>query len=126
MGVRQVSVSADGAQKTYKVDVRIFSDASNTQRLGEAVVLLEDERGRRFRMVDGPGVASPSSPLAPHQSMDTTLTFVVPADVKRLFLTGDAPLPDPVPFSWRVASIFADLHIGYEKLLHKPTLLRVL
>ena len=67
-----------------------------------------------------------NSRLDPRQSLSTSLTFVTPADATHLFLTGDAPLPDHVPLEWSFFKIYADLHFGYEKLKHKPTVLQVL
>ncbi len=128
MGVEKVDAAPRALETEYKVDVRIFSDA-NTVKTGpdEAVVYLQDERGRRFSLVNDAGAALFKAKLDPKESRRATLTFVVPSGTKApLFLTGDAPLPENIPLQWHFFRFFADLHFGYEKLSWKPTLLRVL
>jgi hypothetical protein len=107
--------------------VHFFSDA-NTVKTGsdDALVYLVDDRGRRFPLVDDPSVIPINTRLDPGQSINTSLTFVAPTDATHLFLMGDAPLPDHIPLAWRFFKIYADLHFGYEKLKHKPTVLQVL
>lgn len=126
MGIERVSATPRDGHIVYKVDVRVFSDA-NTVKTGidEARVFLVDDRGRRFPLVDDPSVIPIDTRLDPRQSLHTSLTFVTPPDAGHLFLTGDAPLPDHIPLAWRFFKIYADLHFGYEKLSHKPTVLRV-
>ena len=127
MGIEKVTALPRDGQIAYKIDVRFFSDANTvTTGLDEARVFLVDDRGRRFPLIDDPSVVPIETRLAPRQSLNTSLTFVAPSDASHLFLTGDAPLPDRIPLSWRFFRIYADLHIGYEKLSHKPTVLLVL
>lgn len=127
MGIDKVNATPRGQQIIYRIDVHFFSDA-NTVKTGtdDALVYLVDERGRRFPLVDDPSVTPINTRLDPGQSLNTSLTFVAPTDATHLFLTGDAPLPDRVPLAWRFFKIYADLHFGYEKLKHKPTVLQVL
>lgn len=127
MGIEKVTAIPRDGQVVYTIDVRVFSDANTvTTGIDEARVYLEDDRGRRFPLVDDPSVIPIETRLAPRQSLNTSLTFVTPSDADHLVLTGDAPLPDRIPLSWRFFKIYADLHFGYEKLSHKPTVLRVL
>src|SRR5262245_16659242 len=127
MGIDKVNATPRGAETVYKIDVHFFSDA-NTVKTGtdDAVVYLVDGRGRRFPLVDDPSVIPINTRLDPRQSLNTSLTFVTPADADKLFLTGDAPLPEHIPLKWRFFKIYADLHFGYEKLKHRPTVLQVL
>ena len=127
MGIDKVNAVPRGQEIIYKIDVHFFSDA-NTVKTGtdDALVYLVDDRGRRFPLVDNPSVIPINTRLDPGQSLNTSLTFVVPTDAAHLFLTGDAPLPDHIPLTWRFFKIYADLHFGYEKLKHKPTVLQVL
>lgn len=127
LGIDKVSATPRGQEMVYKIDVRFFSDA-NTVRTGtdDALVYLVDDRGRRFPLVDDSSVIPINRRLDPGQSLNTMLTFVAPNDATHLFLTGDAPLPDTIPLTWKVFKIYADLHFGYEKIAHKPTVLRVL
>lgn len=127
MGIDNVSASRRGEEMVYKVDVHFFSDAKTVKAgTDDALVYLVDDRGRRFPLVDDPSVVPLSTRLDPGQSLNTSLTFLTPPDANQLFLTGDAPLPERIPLSWRLFKIYADLHFGYEKLSHKPTVLRVL
>src|SRR5262245_30547101 len=127
MGIDKVNAIPRGQEIIYKIDVHFFSDA-NTVKTGsdDARVYLVDDRGRRFPLVDDPSVIPINTRLDPGQSLKTSLTFVGPTDATHLFLTGDAPLPDHIPLTWRFFKIYADLHFGYEKLKHKPTDLQVL
>lgn len=127
MGIEKVSTTSREQENEYKIDVRIFSDANTVKTsTDDASIYLLDDLGRRFPVVDDPAAIPYTTPLIPGQTIKITLTFVAPADAGHLFLTGDAPLPDHIPVGWRVMTYFADLHFGYEKLSHKPTLLRVL
>ena len=127
MGIDKVNATPRGQEMVYKIDVRFFSDA-NTVKTGidDALIYLVDDRGRRFPLVDDPSVIPINTRLDPGQSLNTSLTFVTPNDAGHLFLTGDAPLPYHIPLGWKFFRIYADLHFGYEKLSHKPTVLRVL
>lgn len=127
MGIEKVNPAPRGQDVEYKIDVRIFSDANTVKTSpDQASIYLEDEHGRRYPLVNDPAVTPYNTVISPGQTIKTTLTFVAPADAGHLFLTGDAPLPDHIPIGWQVGKYFADLHFGYEKLSHKPTLLRVL
>jgi hypothetical protein len=127
MGIQRVHATPRGEEMVYTIDVRLFSDANSVKTsIDEARLFLVDDRGRRFSLVDDPSVIPINTRLDPGQSIDTSLTFVVPADATHLFLTGDAPLPTHLPVGWRFLAMYMDLHVGYEKLAHKPTVLRVL
>jgi hypothetical protein len=127
MGIQNVTATARGPETVYTIDVRFFSNANSvTTGLDEARLFLVDERGRRFASVDDPSLVPIGTRLDPRQSLDTSLTFVAAADATHLVLTGDAPLPDHLPFGWRFLAMYMDLHLGYEKLAPKPTVLQVL
>ena len=117
IGIQKVSPMPARNGIAYKVDVRIFSDAGTVKTSGKGFSLfLVDERGRRFWMVKDPSVIPFDLSLDPGQSVNTSLTFVTPADERELFLTVDSP-----PF-WMERLCFA----CDGSLLHKPTLLRAL
>ena len=127
MGIDKVNATPRGQEMIYKIDVHFFSDANTVKTsTDDALVYLVDDRGRRFSLVDDRSVTPINTRLDPGQSLNTSLTFVAPPDATHLFLTGDAPLPDDIPLAWRFFKIYADLHFGYEKLKHKPTVLQVL
>lgn len=126
MGIEKVNASPRGNETVYRIDVRFFSDAHTVKTgIDEARVYLVDDRGRRFPLVDDPSVIPIDTQLNPGQSLNTSLTFVAPADTTQLVLTGDAPVPTHIPLLWFL-KFYADLHFGYEKLAHEPTVLRVL
>jgi hypothetical protein len=117
IGIEKVSPMPGTSEITYKVDVRIFSDANTVKTSGKGFSLfLVDERGRRFPMLKDPSVVPFDLSLDPGQSVNTSLTFVTPANARELFLTVDAPV------FWGARLCFA----CDGSLLHKPTLLRVL
>ena len=117
IGVQNVTRTAQGQNAVYKAGVRIFSDLNRgTTSARGASLYLVDERGRRFPLVADPSVTPFDVELNPHQSVDTSLTFVVAADAQHLFLQGDGP------DLW-IAKFF----IGDDSaMLHRRTLIRVL
>ena len=140
IGIENVEKEPRGSQTLYKLKVRLFSDANTVKvSFGNVSLFLQDERGRRFPMIDDPSVTPYDTYMEPQQSMETTLTFDVPTDSKQLFLTTgprrpanganqastagkQPPFFAPVFGVWfYVASLGNDAHF-----LHKSTLLRVL
>jgi hypothetical protein len=124
IGIEKVNTIPRGSEIVYKLDVRVFSDANTVKTSAKgAQVYLLDERGRRFDLVSDPSVIPFDTPLDPRQSMQTTLSFVVPADAQRLFLPcsyhhiGDE---SSLPF-W--VKLYFGSDANYQ---HKRTMLRVL
>jgi hypothetical protein len=117
IGIEKTSPMPARIEITYKVDVRIFSDANTVRTSGKGFSLfLVDERGHRFPMLKDSSVIPFDLSLDPRQSVNTSLTFVTPADARELFLTVDPPI------FWGARLCFA----CDRSLLHTPTLLRVL
>src|SRR5262249_39699760 len=124
----------------YKLNVRIFSDANSVRVSFSAVSLfLQDERGRRFPLLEDPSAIPYDTSLDPQQSMNTRLTFKVPADVKELFLTEGPRIPataaKPASIGGKRPPVWAPLAGVWFYLasfgndghpLHKPTMMRVL
>ena len=104
----------------YKADVRIFSDANTvkTSAKGDSIYLLDEHNGR-FPVIADPAATPFDVELNPGQSVNTSLTFLAPADARRLFLKVD----------WhanRLVKFLVKFVIGNDSsLLHRPTLLRV-
>jgi len=117
IGVQNVTKTPLNQNIVYKADVRIFSDLnSGTTSAKGASLYLVDERGRRFPLIPDPDITPFDIELNPHQSVNSSLTFVVAADAHQLFLKGDGP-------SLWITKFF----IGDDTaLLHRPTLIRVL
>jgi hypothetical protein len=126
MGIDNVRSAPRGQGIEYTIDVHIFSDGrTTTTGLDETEVVLIDDQGRRFPLMQDVDVTAIQTRLAPGDMIQTTLKFFAAGDSRQLFLTGIAPLPEHIPYLWRFAAVFMDLHIGYERISHKPTLLRV-
>lgn len=117
IGIQNVARTSLGQNVAYKVDVRIFSDLNRgTTSAKGASLYLVDEHGRRFPLIPDPSVPPFEVELNPHEAVNTSLAFLVPADAQRLFLKGDGP-------SLWIAKFF----IGDDSAwLHRPTLIRVL
>ncbi len=117
IGVENVTKAALGQNVAYTDDVRIFSDLNRgTTSAKGASIYLADERGRRFPLVQDPSATPFDTELTPKQSVNTSLTFLVAADARELYLKGDGP-----PALWLTKFFIGD----DSAFLHKPTLLRV-
>src|SRR5262249_2357931 len=87
MGIENVENETRGSHTLYKLKVRLFSDANTVKvSFGSVSLFLQDERGRRFPMIDDPSVTPYDTYLEPQQSIETVLTFDVTAGSKQLFL----------------------------------------
>src|SRR5438128_2239491 len=128
IGVERVDVVSRGESVEYNVAVKIFSDTGTAviSAKGASLYLL-DERGRRFPLVPNPAAVPFDTTLNPGQSIQTTLTFLAPRDVRQLLLGGvhggslgggELPL---------IPRLLVRLYLGNDgSLMHKSTLLRVL
>jgi hypothetical protein len=94
IGIDRVDATRGGNETTYKLDVRIFSDANSVKTSAQGASLyLFDERGRRFPLVADPSVIPFDITLNPREVVRTSLTFVTASDARQLFLWGDAIRP---------------------------------
>ena len=126
MGIDKISAAPAGKGIEYTIDVHVFSDGRTVSTgLDETEVFLIDDQGRRFPLMQDANVTAIQTRLAPGDRIQTTLKFLAASDSRQLFLTGIAPLPEHIPYVWRFAAVFMDLHIGYERISHKPTLSKV-
>ena len=117
IGIDRVNASRGENETTYKLDVRIFSDAYSVKTSAQGASLyLFDERGRRFPLVADPSVIPFDVTLDPREVVRTSLTFVTSPDVRHLFLSGDGRRP-----FWTKLYFASDW-----SLWQKPALLRVL
>jgi hypothetical protein len=122
IGINRVNATRRGQEIVYKLDAHIFSDANtvNTTAKKDISLYLVDDRGRRFPLVSDPSVIPFDVTLNPHQSINTSLTFVTTTDVRQLFLAIDATMATN-RYPW------LKLYFGSDfSLLHKPPRLRVL
>ena len=108
-----------GQDIAVQADARVFTDDATVTRGIKASLYLVDEHNRHFPLVADPAPTPFDVDLNPGQPMDTTLTFLAPADAQQLFLKID----------WggnRLVRVLVKFVIGNDRsLLHRPTLLRL-
>jgi hypothetical protein len=117
IGVQQVNATPRDGNVLYTVDVRIFSDANHvqTRREKDSLYVL-DEHGRRFPLAQDASVIPLDVSVGPGESVNTTVTFLAPANARILYLTADHGKP-----AW------VQLYLGSDITpFHRRTLLRVL
>jgi hypothetical protein len=116
IGVQRVNTTFDGQNILYTAEVRIFSDANRvpTSRAKD-FLYARDERGRRFPLVQDSSLLPVDVTLDPGQSVQTSLTFLAPANARNLYLTSKYAVMPWVP-------LYFDSDIAP---FHRRTLLRI-
>jgi hypothetical protein len=117
VGMERVSTEPQGKDVLYTLRVQLFSDAdhvSNSQP--KNFLSAVDDQGRRFRVFQNADVAPLDVTVAPKETVETSLSFVAPANAKKIYLTGEQ-----VSMPWVYLYFGSDLNP-----LHPKTLLRVL
>ena len=121
MGVQRVHSIPNGANTRYRAEVRVFSDSKHTQRVpAEAArrfLYVLDEQGRRFSLERISSFPDDEITVNPGESVKASLSFLAPANARKLYLMGDEGLMLP----WVYVYFGSDL-----SLFHKRTRLRVL
>jgi hypothetical protein len=117
IGVQQVNAAPQGENVLYTVDLRIFSDANHVQTRHEKDSLyVLDEQGHRFRLEQDASATPLDVSVSPGESVNTSVTFLAPANARMLYLTADDGKP-----AW------VQLYLGSDiSPFHRRTLLRVL
>lgn len=112
MSIQSVSATPIPAAVTYRFAIRLFTRANRGTRSAKgASVYLTDQRNRRFLPVYDPSAIPFDVAIAPGESVNTSLTFHVPADAHALV------------FAASVDRIhYASFIIGIGDLLRKPRL----
>ena len=116
VGVQQVNATPQGQNVVYTVNLRIFSDANHvqTRREKDSLYVL-DERGRRFPLAQDASVIPLDVSVNPGESLNTSVTFLAPANARMLYLTADYSVTPWVP-----------LYLGSDiSPFHRRTLLRL-
>lgn len=119
LGIQNVTAVPQGDTIFYTADVSLFADSTNTQRLpadpsGQQFFYVTDEKGRRFPILHS-ALGDRDVTVMPGESVKASLTFIVPADARSLYLTGDVGAPP-----WVCLYFGSDLNP-----FHRRTLLRV-
>jgi hypothetical protein len=118
VGIQSVSAVPQGENLLYTAEVSLFADSPDAQLVASGAAkqffYVLDERGRRFPVF--PGAPSGAAfTVKPGETLRSSLVFLVPADARALYLTGDVPAPP-----WVRLYFGSDLNP-----LHRRTLLRV-
>jgi hypothetical protein len=116
IGVQSLNATPQGQNILYTARVRIFSDANrvSTSRAMD-FLYARDDRGRRFPLIQDSSVIPADVSINPGESVETSLMFHAPANVRKLYLTGDYAVMPWVP-----------LFFGSDMSpLHRRTLLRL-
>jgi hypothetical protein len=90
IGVQEVNATPQGQNILYTARVRIFSDANrvSTSRAMD-FLYARDDQGRRFLLTQDSSAIPVDVTIQPSESVETSLMFLAPASVRKLYLTGD-------------------------------------
>ena len=117
-GIQHVDAAPQGGNVAYRAEVSLSVD-SDTAQLELAgpnrFFYVRDENGRRFPVAaDAP--SSEATTVKPGEPVKLTLSFVAPASVRSLYLTGDMDAP-----------VWVRLYFGSDlNPMHRRTLLKVI
>ena len=116
IGVRSVNAIPQGQNTLYTARVRIFSEANRVlASRARDFLCARDDQGRRFPLFQDSSVIPADATINPSESVETSLMFLAPASVRRLYLTGDYAVMPWVP-----------LYFGTDMSpFHRRTLLRL-
>ena len=117
IGVQRVDATPQGQNILYTAEVRIFSDANRVPAHEKNFLYVVDEQGRRFPLFhDSSSVPVDDITVKPGESVSTSLSFLAPANARKLYLTGE-----------RLEMPWVYLYFGSAvSPFHRRTLLRVL
>jgi len=116
-GVEQVSTAPQGKDVLYTLRVQLFSDADHVSNSRPKNFLsVVDDQGHRYRVFQSADAAPLDVRVAAKETVETSLSFIAPANAKKLYLTGD-----------QVSAPWVYLYFGSDlNPLHPRTFLRVL
>jgi hypothetical protein len=121
LGVKQVSAAPKGQDTLYTVEVRVFVDCDRhahripAEQATDSFYVL-DEQGRRYPLLRESFVDAGVT-VQPGQSVKSSLTFLAPANARKIYLMGNSSesfLP------WVYLYFGSDI-----SLFHKRALLRI-
>jgi hypothetical protein len=120
LGIQNVKVTPEGPTALYTAEVSLSTDSTNVQQLradpgGKQFFYVTDEQGHRFP-IQSPSLPAADITIKPGESVKSSLTFIAPANARRLYLNGDVSAPP-----WVSLYFGSDLNP-----FHRRTLLRVL
>lgn len=119
VGIQNVIAAPQGPNILYTAEVSLFADSATAeiQVTGQPkqFFYVVDEQGRRFPIRVYSSLADATVTVKPGDQAKGSLTFLAPAGVRSLYLTGDIPAP-----------LWVSLYFGSDlNPLHRRTLLRV-
>jgi hypothetical protein len=119
VGIQNVNSTPQGQNILYTAEVSLFVD-SDTAQLEltdepKQFFYVMDEQGRRFPILAHSSLVGSKVTVKPGESVKSSLTFLAPANVRSLYLTGDVAAP-----------LWVRLYFGSDlNPFHRRTLLRV-
>jgi hypothetical protein len=120
MGVQHVNAVRQGENILYTAEVRILSEHSKASRvpaeLAKSFFAVLDERGRSFPLLQNASFVDADVTLNRGESVNSSLSFLAPANARELYLLGHDGGPP-----WVYLAIGSDL-----APFHRRALLRVL
>lgn len=120
VGIQDVNGAQEGQDVRYTAQVSVFADSHSEQRVpadqAKQFFYVMDDQGNRFPILREASFANANVIVKPGESVKSTLAFVVPAKVRKLYLTGDMSAP-----------LWVRLYLGSDLApFHRRTLLRIL
>ena len=98
IGVKGVTATPEGQNVLYTARVRLFSDAARVSASRPRDFLYaRDDQGRRFLLIQDSSFIPVDVTISPSESVETSLRFLAPAGVRKLYLTGDYAVMPWVP-----------------------------
>jgi len=119
LGIQQVNAARQGENILYTAEVRILSDHNKASRvpteLAKSFFDVLDERGRTFPLLQSASFVDAGVTLNRGESVQSSLTFLAPANARQLYLLGHDGGPP-----WVYLAIGSDL-----APFHRRALLRI-
>ncbi len=119
VGIQNVNTTPQGQNMLYTAEVSLFVDSATAQievsDQPKRFFYVVDEQGRRFPILAYASTARPNVTVKPGESVKSSLTFLAPANARKLYLTDDLKWPP-----WVCLYFGSDLNP-----FHRRTLLRV-
>jgi hypothetical protein len=119
VGIQNVHITPQGQNILYTAEVSLFVDSTTAQleltdQPGQFFYVMDEQR-RRFPILAYSSLADAKVTVKPGDQFKGSLTFLAPADVRSLYLTGDVGAP-----------LWVRLYFGSDlNPFHRRTLLRV-
>jgi len=119
LGIQKVNTTPQGENTLYTAEVSLFVDSTTAQievtEQPNPVFYVMDEQGHRFPILPPASQGHGKITVKPGESVTSSLTFLAPANARKLYLTDDLRWPP-----WVSLYFGSDLNP-----FHRRTLLRI-